>query len=254
MDSYIICSTPRTGSTLLCDLLSSTGIAGQPDSFFMQNPDPIWVAEWGLPKSGDVEDPEYCVAFINAALKAGRGETKIFGLRLMWESLKPLMNLIDGTYPELTSDRARLRAAFGETLFIHLTREDKLDQAISMVRAEQTGLWHIAPDGTEVERLSQPEEPEYNFERISANRVELEQHDQHWEKWFATQDIKPLRIRYENLSANPLAIVECICQNLDAGKPSPDDLEPGVAKMADSTSLEWKRRFQRDAFSHAIAD
>ena len=31
-DSYMICSTPRTGSTLLCELLESTGVAGRPES------------------------------------------------------------------------------------------------------------------------------------------------------------------------------------------------------------------------------
>ncbi|HMF66717.1 MAG TPA: Stf0 family sulfotransferase, partial [Phyllobacterium sp.] len=32
--SYVICGTPRSGSTLLCDLLESTGIAGRPASYF----------------------------------------------------------------------------------------------------------------------------------------------------------------------------------------------------------------------------
>jgi len=34
INAYLICGTPRTGSTLLCDLLRATGIAGRPESYF----------------------------------------------------------------------------------------------------------------------------------------------------------------------------------------------------------------------------
>ena len=33
-DGYLICATPRTGSTLLCGLLASTGVAGNPELYF----------------------------------------------------------------------------------------------------------------------------------------------------------------------------------------------------------------------------
>src|SRR5829696_10459407 len=32
--SYLICATPRSGSTLLCDALDATGIAGHPEEHF----------------------------------------------------------------------------------------------------------------------------------------------------------------------------------------------------------------------------
>jgi len=32
--AYLVCSTPRSGSTLLCELLKSTGVAGRPDEYF----------------------------------------------------------------------------------------------------------------------------------------------------------------------------------------------------------------------------
>src|SRR5215213_3769543 len=34
--SYLICTTPRSGSTLLCELLEGTGVAGRPDEYFQQ--------------------------------------------------------------------------------------------------------------------------------------------------------------------------------------------------------------------------
>src|SRR3954449_1735628 len=32
--SYLLCSTPRTGSSLLCDALRATGVAGRPEEYF----------------------------------------------------------------------------------------------------------------------------------------------------------------------------------------------------------------------------
>src|SRR4051794_11021098 len=31
---YLVCATPRSGSTLLCELLTSTGVAGRPAEYF----------------------------------------------------------------------------------------------------------------------------------------------------------------------------------------------------------------------------
>ena len=32
--SYLVCATERSGSTLLCELLSGTGVAGRPEEYF----------------------------------------------------------------------------------------------------------------------------------------------------------------------------------------------------------------------------
>lgn len=245
-DSYIICSTPRTGSTLLCDLLSSTGRAGEPDSFFMQDLDPFWSNEWGLPSGEGKGTAHHSGSYLKAAIAAGRGRTQIFGLRLMRRNLNDLMAMSDQVYPSLASDKERFRAVFGRVLFIHLSRQDKLSQAISMVKAEQTGLWHIAPDGSEVERLAPPSPPEYDFARIRTKLDELEDHDKRWGLWFSEQKIEPLRISYETLSEAPEAVVQTICQRLGVPQPLPGNLVAGVAKLADATSRAWIARFHAD--------
>lgn len=246
MDSYIICSTPRTGSTLLCELLASTNVAGNPDSFFMSDVDPVWAEQWGLPVRADSSDGDYETAYLKAAIKAGKGQTGIFGLRLMRKDLENLLALTNGAFPGLPSDKARLEAAFGEILYIHLAREDKLAQAISMVRAEQTGLWHIAPDGTELERLAPPKQPEYDFDRIASKVAQLEQYNAAWLTWFHGQGIKPLSIGYESLSAHPTEAVSRICRELGVPEPAPASLKPGVSKLADAISLEWMRQYRLD--------
>ncbi len=212
----------------------------------MRDVDPVWARQWGLPARGDLGEVEYAADYLEAAMRAGTGRTGIFGLRLMQESLGRLLTLIDRVHPGLTTDRERLQAAFGDILFIHLAREDKLAQAVSMVKAEQTGLWHIAPDGTELERLAPPGEPEYDFARIAGKVAELERHDTAWMSWFEAQRIEPLRVGYESLAADPARIVTDICVALGVSVPDPGSLRPGVARLSDAVSVEWMRRYRRD--------
>ena len=251
LDGYIICGTPRTGSTLLCNLLASTKATGNPDSFYGRKFISWWAEEWRLPDRNTMSERDFNIAYLNAAVAAGKGGTGIFGLRLMRENLDELSAILDHVFPQLPSDRARLEKAFGRILYIHLSREDKLAQAISLVKAEQTGLWHIAPDGTEIERLAPPKEPQYDFARINREVLELENYDAAWNSWFDTQGIEPLRIGYEALSANPAAALTGICEALEVQAPNLRDIIPGVAKLADETSLVWMRRYRSDTGSAA---
>ena len=43
--SFLICSTPRSGSTLLCEALRNTGLAGRPEEYFQE------LTETGRPRS-----------------------------------------------------------------------------------------------------------------------------------------------------------------------------------------------------------
>lgn len=248
-DSYIICGTPRSGSTLLCGLLAATGTAGAPDSFFARPFLSAWAAEWGLPPAATLSQADYEAVYLRAALAAGRGGTPLFGLRLMMESLADLSAMLDRTHPGSTSDRARLEAAFGKVLYIHLSRRDLLAQAVSRVKAEQTGLWHIAPDGSEVERLAPPQAPRYDYARIRRHLAQLKADDAAWIVWFKRHGIGPLQVAYEDLSGDPHAVLVRICGALGQAPPHRDAVIPDVAKLADATNLDWMRRYRRDARS-----
>jgi LPS sulfotransferase NodH len=243
-DGYIICGTPRTGSTLLCDLLASAK-AGKPDSFYGRAFMADWAKEWALPSRDQMSEKAFKIAYLDAAIRAGKGGTGIFGLRLMRENLDELSAILDQIFPGLPSDTARFGKAFGSLLHIHLSRADKLAQAISLIKAEQTGLWHIAPDGAEIERLAPPQEPVYDFARISREVATLDAYDTAWNTWFAKQGIDPLRVSYEDLSENPAPVLLRICEALGVQTPNAD-VKPGVAKLSDETSLDWMRRYKLD--------
>ena len=109
-------------------------------------------------------------------------------------------------HPGHASDVERIEAAFGRTFFIHLTRRDRVAQAVSLVKAQQTGLWHQAPDGSELERLSPPQEPAYDRAQISAGLEELTGYERQWAEWFQREGLEPYRLTYDSLSADPVAL------------------------------------------------
>ena len=179
-----------------------------------------------------------------ATIREGSFEMGIFGLRLQRHSFDFFAQKLAVLHPGFLNDAQRFRAAFGRTLFIHLTRQDKIEQAISYMKAEQTGLWHMAPDGTELERLAPPRHPAYNADQIQKYYDQFTTYDRDWQSWFDAEDIEPVRISYETLSADPLDTLRKVLDHLGLDRGAAHGVKPEVAKLADSTSLDWAARFR----------
>lgn len=244
--SYILCATPRSGSTLFCDLLADTGVAGRPDSFFRRQSIPWWTHHLNISVAEWADEHEFDQSYLAAVQQEGSGGTQVFGMRLMWESVSDLSKRLGSIYPGLPSDSARFRSAFGTPIYVHLSREDKVAQAVSRLKAEQTGLWHIAGDGTERERLKPGQAPVYDVQGLSEQVAELEAHDAAWTNWFVQQGIQPVRITYEALSTEPQAALATVLSALGLNPTIAGTVESKTAKLADSESREWVTRFRTE--------
>ncbi|MCE8006257.1 Stf0 family sulfotransferase [Aestuariivita sp.] len=242
--AYILCTAPRSGSTLLCTLLTSTGAAGHPRSYFHTPSLADWREGLGLPLPGPAPDLDNLAEIMDAAKRAGSAGTDLFGLRLQRGSFEFFAQQLDRLHPGRTRIADRFAVAFGRTRFIHLTRPDKLAQAISLVRARQGGLWHKAPDGTELERLSPARPPVYDRNLIAQTLAEVTTLDQEWVAWFDAEAITPLRVTYDDLAADPVATVAGLLADLGRDPAQADGIAPQVAKLADKTSQDWADRFR----------
>ena len=167
----------------------------------------------------------------------------------MKDYLDALSETLDQIFPGLPSDVRRFERAFGNILYIHLSRANKVAQAISLVKAEQSGLWHVAPDGTEIERLAPPQDPHYDLKRIQREVAALEAYDAAWDEWFKQQKVSPLRVQYETLAEDPVRSMVRICEALGVEAPETESVKPGVAKLANEISLDWIRRYDSDIIS-----
>lgn len=244
--SYVICTSPRSGSTLLCKMLAATGISGKPDSHFHTPSIERWLETFKISRADFLSDRDVLNAIFQAARARGEGNTGVFGLRLQRASFDYFIHQVGFLYPGLSSDRDRIQAVFGPTLFIYLTRPDKLDQAISYVRAMQSGLWHKATDGTELERKSAPQEPIYDSDAIARHLTELAALDEAWGPWFESEELQPLHVSYDDLSDNPSGVLSRILDELGLDSSVANDISPPTARLSDETNKVWAQRFRAE--------
>jgi LPS sulfotransferase NodH len=176
--------------------------------------------------------------------RGGAAHTGIFGLRLMWPTVPELSARLKAIHSDPLSDAARFELAFGKPLYIHLSRQDKVAQAVSLLKAEQSGLWHRAADGTERERTASPAPLVYDADRIAGLVEELETDDAAWNGWFARFGIEPLRLTYEGLAAAPRAVLTQVLSALALDPRIAASINIRTAKLADETNMEWARRFR----------
>jgi trehalose 2-sulfotransferase len=225
-------------------MLSATNVAGAPNSYFRRAD--IWADRWGVPHPNGIEVAEFDRAYLSAMLREGRAGTGVFALRIMWPSMPDALRRLRRIHPSSGNDLAQLTSAFGPILFIHLSREDKVAQAVSLVRAEQSGLWHLNADGSVLEGGASPlQQPVYNEERIQTLVSELEADDVCWRRFFLDHRIEPVEFTYEQLVAGPQ---ECLLALFDAlGQPVDDVRQISIptAKMSDSISEQWISTFKR---------
>ena len=225
-------------------MLQDVAGAGTPESYFHQPSLESWLTRYGLDAVQFAHPRLALRAVIDAASRAGRGAGWKFGLRLQRQSFGFFVEQLRVLKPTLQTDKARIEATFGRTLFIHLTRLDKVDQAVSVVKAQQSGLWHKAPDGTEIERLRAPQKLVYDAGALKAEFEEFVQADADWCSWFDAENIQPLVISYEALSSDPYKELARVLRALGLDYSPTDQTALPVAKLSDAINRDWAARFR----------
>ena len=237
--SYLVCATERSGSTLLCELLAGTGVAGRPEEFFesLSATGRVRQPREYFPPDADpsilellapLEEPQPAVPHARRLADAReRGTTPngVFGAKMMWAYLPDF--LAHGE-PE---------AQLGALRWIHVERRDTLAQAISLWRAVQTAQWRAEDRDSHVE-------PVFHAAAIAYLKARQEEHAAAWRAWFAERGIEPLEIVYEEFAQEPQAT---ICRVLDhIGVPSAGVHvpEPPMQRQSDARSQEWVDRFR----------
>jgi LPS sulfotransferase NodH len=247
--TYFVCATPRSGSTLLCRSLAETGVAGRPEEYFERlrhsglprEPreyfegigDPSFLALLPETRSGDPGDAEL-ERVLPHALAAGTTPNGVFGAKLMWGYFGDLLARL-GTTPDGPAP-ARLAELFGPIRWVHVTRTDKVAQAVSLWRAVQTRSWS-ADDAPEAP-------PVYDARGIAHLRDQLAEQDAAWRDWFAGQRIAPHRVEYERFVADHAATLRGVLAHLGLEVERIPD--PPMHRQGDARSDRWVARFNEE--------
>jgi LPS sulfotransferase NodH len=239
LDSYLICATPRTGSSLLCGLLDSTGVAGHPESWFRRQDEREFAASWGIadPSNGTFDYASY----FGAAIAAGSTANGIFAARIMWGTMDEVTAHLTHVYPAHAGSAAGLlSAAFGRTRFVYLRREDVVAQAVSLLRAEQTGVWFETAD----ERQEPTAEPCFDFGQACDLVRQIEQDNAAWEAWFTAEGIQPYQVLYEDLDDDPVRIASGVLGFLELDLPAEREITVRHKRLADELSTQWAESYR----------
>jgi LPS sulfotransferase NodH len=150
----------------------------------------------------------------------------------MWETLEEVEAELGGP----------LMPGLGLSHAIWLRRGDTVAQAVSRLKAEVSGTWHLG-----FEEAAHPAEVQYDFDRIRAWRDAAEAQNGLWQDWFQRRGITPLALTYEDLAADPVGVAERALAFL--GLPMPPGQRPsaGNRAMADEVSVAWVARFREEA-------
>lgn len=233
--SYLICGTPRTGSTLLCGLLTATGIAGKPESYFRLPDERSYAERWGV-KLGP-EGPDSYQEYVRAAVASGSTPNGVFAARVMWGTMEVVVTRLSGAGHPVGTDLEVLESELGQVRFVHLQRGDLVGQAASWAKAEQTGYWQ---DG---DNLVPRRRPQFELHDIDGYLNTINQHNTAWREWFDASGIAPLVVFYEDLLRDMAGTVGTIAQFLGLELPAGHVVQAATRRQADEGSRDWARRY-----------
>jgi trehalose 2-sulfotransferase len=229
---------------LLCGLLASTELAGNPESYFRE-PDLFERAQqWGIPVEADGNFSYR--DFVKAAIAVGSTRNGVFGARVMWGTMELLVEGLRVTDQSSETDLDVVRQTFGPSLLIHLRREDVVAQAVSWMRADQSDVWLkiAAADGSRRERSASPRrEPRFDFDVLDGYVKLVQEHNAAWTDWFDGQGVTPFAVRYEELVADTVNVTNSILLRL--GLDPTHGRVPTVSSslQGDALNDEWIRRY-----------
>lgn len=228
--SLLICFVPRSGSWFLCGLLASTGVLGTPRQFFWEPGEREARLQHGLRT-----DDQY----LDWVRARGTSPNGTFGCKFEPEELQDVVERQRRVAADETlTDRELLARAFPNPRYVWLRREDTVAQAISWLRALQTGRWRSDDRATG--------EPSFDADQIAGLVDLIDGTTEFWSRWFAEQEIEPQRVSYEELLTDPRGPLERIAAF--AGVSLPDRFEPrsypGHERQADHVNEKWARRYR----------
>ncbi len=228
--SYFICSTPRSGSWLLVDLLRATGQAGVAREYFRLSPA-------GHLPDGPVQE------LLDQVRRLGTSENGVFSAKVHWMQFEELGRALGGGIVPTPEELARLLGDwFPSPRFVFLRRSDTDRQAVSWYRAIETNEWWQT--GTRG-RKAKAAAIEPDLARIAELEALLRDYEDRWAAHFKALDAEVLELDYATVCEDPSGTVGRVLDFLDLGPwDAPVDLEPRLKKQADDLSADWLARYQ----------
>ena len=220
---YVLASTPRCGSNMICRALWHTGVAGFAEDYFADAHVLDYFHRWGFTST----EPERLIErYIRKLMMFRTSPNGVFGIKVHAGHLSSL--------------EVDLHTALSAPRYIWIQRRDRLRQAISYVLAKQTGVWIV--DGTYLPTREAVSDPRYSYAEIHRHLRALDRDVATWHEYFDRHGIVPHVVGYEELLANYQDnVLGCLTA---LGVSPPERVPPpGIRRQADETTEQWVEMF-----------
>ena len=245
MKTLLIAFTMRCGSNFLCEHLRANGI-GNPVEYFQH---PFGVANRQFYDDLGVDYGDF-TGFLDALIE-NKSVNDIFSVKIAWGHKNAFLDAIK----KIDSSIDSLEDFFPGARWLFLRRHDKVAQAISLWKAQKTGVW-VAKNSS----MPVKEKPEYKFFEILDSLMHILVEDLFWERYFYERKIDPLTLYYEDYEQNVKNAVLMVARYLGVSEQlrlsEPNDIASvdAIVKQRDSYSEEIYRRFKSDILQIGVED
>ena len=278
--SYLVCATPRSGSTLVCQALKATGVAGRPEEYFEalrhsgrpRRPEEYFggmddrsvLDHLGERTVGDDPQPRSPLwsraaydRYLDWAMETGTTDNGVFGAKLMWGYFEDFVSLLRNvpSYRDVPLEDL-MTTVFPEVTFIRVVRANKIRQAVSLWKAVQTATWReqdaiqsasVGLDDSEPPYKSfiQDHRPQlrFHYNAIAHLLDGILQEEASWDAFFEHCGISPILVLYENFAADYERSTVRVLERLGLSLPEAFAFEPRMKRQSDGINDDWARRF-----------
>ncbi|MEL7046181.1 MAG: Stf0 family sulfotransferase, partial [Pseudomonadota bacterium] len=144
----------------------------------------------------------------------------------------------------------RLTDLFPSLRVVYIERNDKVLQAISLYRAAVTNRFHKRTDGRWLKSNLRDhvvdEDVRFDEERIANFLGAIEKQCESWEAFFASNEIAPYRLIYEDFEHSPQDVLNGIYGYI-CNEAYDEEVELGYQKLQDDLSSDWATRIKSRA-------
>lgn len=229
----VFCSTPRSGSTFICNTLASTGIIPKPDEWLHRDRMLERRQAYGL-QGTEVDD----YTLVREIVRREATPHGFFSIKIMWPQLCELIGAEQNSTPD-SKKRAlhTIFELFPNPIFIHITRSNRLRQAISWARSIKTGVWHHFAG------LTEPLPAQFDFVYIRSLIETIEDEDRPWREIFDEADCPTRTIVYEDFCRDPVDYTRQIFSEFGVNLPEFREISDKTIVASDDLNMIWERSY-----------
>ncbi len=188
--SCVICSMPRSGSHLLGCALEDTGLAGHPQEYFGGRHEVRYAEEFGF-------SPRYTLSsYLKRLAAESMTPNDAWGTQVHLFDFMDLIGRAGEEFGATLSERELLEICFPNPRCIFIRRADRVRQAISWMRAADSGQWQRQRGEPVSERMAQLD---IDLDEVDGWVQVFGEQETKWREFFARNNLPYYELSYENL-------------------------------------------------------